>query len=160
MKISTKKQASCDEKRRSFLKLSGLLGLGVATTALLPIEQAEAVLFGKKEYKVSRTGLAMGTYVSMTAIHSSRDEAENAIGLAFEEMDRLSRILSRYDSSSPVSDLNSAGYLKAAPQEILELVAQCDDNDPQPCDLYNPAAIKYPYAANVYLRYRVFSETY
>ncbi len=124
MKISTKKQASCDEKRRSFLKLSGLLGLGVATTALLPIEQAEAVLFGKKEYKVSRTGLAMGTYVSMTAIHSSRDEAEQAIGLAFEEIDRLSRILSRHDSSSPVSELNRAGYLKAAPQEVLELVAR------------------------------------
>jgi thiamine biosynthesis lipoprotein len=66
----------------------------------------------------------MGTYVSMTAIHSSRDEAENAIGLAFEEMDRLSRILSRYDSASPVSDLNASGHLKAAPQEVLEVVAR------------------------------------
>ena len=124
MKISTKNQSTCDEKRRSFLKLSGLLGLGAVTATLLPVDQAEAVLFGKKEYKVSRTALAMGTYVSMTAIHSSRDEAENAIGLAFEEMDRLSRVLSRYDSSSPVSDLNSAGYLNSAPQEVLELVAR------------------------------------
>ena len=32
----------------------------------------------------------MGTFVAITAIHSSRDEAENAIGLAFEEIDRLS----------------------------------------------------------------------
>ena len=124
MKISTKNQAKCDEKRRSFLKLSGLLGLGAATAALLPVEEAEAVLFGKKEYKISRTGLAMGTYVSMTAIHPSRGEAESAIGLAFEEMDRLSRILSRYDGSSPVSDLNSSGYLNSAPQEVLELVAR------------------------------------
>jgi len=37
--------------------------------------------------------------------------------------------------------------------EPLTLVAQSDDNDPQPCDLYNPAALKYPYAANVYLMF-------
>lgn len=87
----------CDQKRRSFLKLSGLLGLGAASATLLPAEQAEAVLFGKKNYKVSKTRLAMGTFVAMTAIHPSRDEAENAIGQAFEEIDRLSSLLSRYD---------------------------------------------------------------
>ena len=124
MKISTIDQAQFDKRRRSFLKLSGLLGLGVATASLLPVEQAEAVLFGRKEHKVSRTRLAMGTYVSMTAIHSSRDEAENAIGLAFEEMDRLSAVLSRYDSSSPVSELNTSGILKGAPREVVEMVAR------------------------------------
>ncbi|MEN8136044.1 MAG: FAD:protein FMN transferase [Thermodesulfobacteriota bacterium] len=124
MKISTDAQAKFDSRRRSFLKLSGLLGLGVATASLLPVEQAEAVLFGSKEYKVSRTRLAMGTYVSITAIHSSRDEAENAIGLAFEEMDRLSAVLSRYDSSSPVSALNTSGILQDAPREVVEMVAR------------------------------------
>jgi len=38
-----------DQKRRSFLKLSGLLGLGAASAALLPAEKAEAFLFGPKE---------------------------------------------------------------------------------------------------------------
>ena len=124
MKIFATNQAKCDERRRSFLKLSGLLGIGAVTATLLPVEQAEAVLFGKNEYKVSRTRLAMGTYVSVTAIHASRDEAENAIGLAFHEMDRLSSVLSRYDGSSPVSDLNANGKLAGAPQEVLELVAR------------------------------------
>lgn len=124
MKISEKNQALCDHKRRSFLKLSGLLGLGAASAALLPVEQAEAVLFGRNEYKVSQTKLAMGTFVSMTAIHPSRDEAENAIGLAFAEIERLSRVLSRYDGASPVSHLNGAGNLTGASLEVLELVAR------------------------------------
>lgn len=35
----------------------------------------------------------------------------------------------------------------------LSLVLKSDDNDPQPCDMYNPAAIKYPYAANAYFMF-------
>ncbi len=114
----------CDQKRRSFLKLSGLLGLGAASAALLPAEKAEAFLFGKGEYKVTKTRLAMGTYVAMTAIHSSRDEAENAIGLAFEEIDRLNGVLTRFETSSPVGELNANGKIVAPPREVQELVAR------------------------------------
>lgn len=113
-----------DQKRRSFLKLSGLLGIGAASAALLPAEKAEALLFGSKEYKVTKTRLAMGSFVSMTAIHPSRDEAEEAIGLAFEEMDRLNMILTHYDASSPVASLNSSGRLESAPQEVQDVVAR------------------------------------
>lgn len=114
----------CDQPRRSFLKLSALLGLGAATSAFLPTRQAEALLFAKDEYKVSETRLAMSTFVSITAIHPSRDEAENAIGLAFEEINRLVGLLSRYDSSSPVYQLNENGKLRQAPAELLEVVAR------------------------------------
>lgn len=113
-----------DQKRRSFLKLSGLLGLGAASTALLPAERAEAFLFGNKEFKVTKTRLAMGTFVAMTAIHSSRDEAEQAIGLAFEEIDRLNGMLTHYEKQSAIGSFNAAGKLEQAPQEVLELVAR------------------------------------
>jgi thiamine biosynthesis lipoprotein len=113
-----------DQKRRSFLKLSGLLGLGAASAALLPAEKAEAFLFGHKEYKVTKTRLAMGTFVAMTAIHPSRDEAEQAIGLAFEEIDRLNNMLTHFEKTSAVGSLNAAGKLDQAPQEVLELVAR------------------------------------
>jgi thiamine biosynthesis lipoprotein len=83
---TTTPENTVDQQRRSFLKLSGLLGLGVAGAALLPAEKAEAMLFGKKEFKVSKTKLAMGSYVAITAIHSSRDQAEQAIGLAFQPL--------------------------------------------------------------------------
>jgi len=117
-------ETSFDQKRRSFLKLSGLLGLGAASAALLPAEKAEALLFGHREYKVTKTRLAMGTFVAMTAIHSSRDEAEQAIGLAFEEIDRLNNLLTHYDPRSAVGSFNGAGKLEQAPQEMLELVAR------------------------------------
>ena len=125
MKTTTKMpHGKCDEQRRSFLKLSGLLGLGAVGAALLPVDRAEAVLFGKSEYKVTRTRLAMGTYVAMTAIHPSRDQAEQAIGQAFEEIDRLTALLSRHDGKSPVAILNAEGKLASAPPEILEVVAR------------------------------------
>lgn len=113
-----------NENRRSFLKRSGLLGLGVATATLLPAASAEALWFNRKEYKVSQTKLGMGTYISMTAIHPSQDEAQEAFGLAFAEIERLSRLLSRYNESSPVAELNRTGSLQNAPIEVLELVAR------------------------------------
>ncbi|HSR35892.1 MAG TPA: FAD:protein FMN transferase [Desulfurivibrionaceae bacterium] len=122
--MSRNEHGTCNEQRRSFLKLSGLLGLGAAGAALLPATKAEAVLFGKNEYKVSRTKLAMGSFVAITAIHSSRDQAEQAIGRAFEEIDRLAKLLSRHDSSTPVSQLNQAGSLQGAPLEVLEVVSR------------------------------------
>ncbi|MEN8256814.1 MAG: FAD:protein FMN transferase [Thermodesulfobacteriota bacterium] len=122
--MKTPKTCHCDEQRRSFIKTAGLLGLGAASATLLPAQRAEAVLFGNKEYKVSKTRLTMGTYVAMTAIHPSRDEAEHAFGLAFAEIDRLNKLLSRYDVDSPIYQLNNKGALNKAPQEILELVAR------------------------------------
>lgn len=125
MKNAPAPQGPRDQQRRSFLKLSGLLGLGVAASGtLLPVRQAEAVLFGRHEYKVSDTRLAMGTFVSITAMHASRDEAQEAIGLAFAEIDRLCGILSRHDEASPVSRLNATGQLPDAPLEVLEVVAR------------------------------------
>ncbi len=122
--MSRSEHGMCDEQRRSFLKLSGLLGLGAAGAALLPAAKAEAVLFGKDEHKVSDTRLVMGSFLSMTAIHSSRDQAEQAIGLAWEEINRLCKLLSRHDSSTPVSHLNRTGTLPAAPVEVLEVVSR------------------------------------
>ena len=121
---TVEKKTPFDEKRRSFLKLSGLLGLGVASTALLPTEKAEAFLFSKNEYKVSNTRLAMGTFVAMTAIHPSKDQAEEAMGKAFAEIDRLSRLLTHYDQNSPVGSLNAKGRLENAPVEMIDLVAR------------------------------------
>ena len=109
--------------RRSFIKLSGLLGLGVATAGIIPIT-AEAVKFNKKMYKVSKTRLAMGTFVSMTLIHGSRDEAEEVMGRAFEEMDRLAGLMNRYEERTAVGLLNREGYLKDTPPELVDVVSR------------------------------------
>ena len=108
--------------RRSFLRLSGLLGLGLASAAAVPVT-AEAVRFNRKMYKVSKTRLAMGTFVSMTLIHPSRNEAEEAMGKAFEEMDRLTRMMSRFDDGAYIAQLNTHGYLTETPIEVHEVIS-------------------------------------
>ncbi len=111
----------CSMDRRAFLKLSGLLGLGVTSSTLVPLP-AEAVRFNKKAVKVSETRLAMGTFVSVTLLHPSRDRAEEAMNRAFDEMVRLERLLSRYDPSTPVAELNRAGTLRDIPPEVSEVI--------------------------------------
>jgi len=107
--------------RRSFLKLSGLLGVSLVSAGVMPV-RAETVRFNKKLYKVSRNRLAMGTYVSMTLIHTSREKAEEAMGLAFEEIDRLTGLLNRFDDGTAVGQLNREGLLKGIPPEVAEVV--------------------------------------
>ena len=109
--------------RRSFLRLSGILGAGLATSGVV-CATAEAVKFDRKTYKVSRTRLAMGTFVSMTLIHPSRDRAQEAMGRAFEEIDRLSRTLNRFDASSAVALLNRESLLRDADPVLSAIVAR------------------------------------
>ena len=60
-----------------------------------------------------------------TAIHPSRDEeAEQAIGLAFEEIDRLNGMLTHYEERSAIRSFNAAGKSYRDPEEVLELVAR------------------------------------
>ncbi len=106
------------------MRMSALLGLGTAVSTLLPSHDAAAFLFGKKEQKISKTRLVMGTYVAITAIHSSKDHAEEAISLAFNEIDRLNGVLSRHQPTTPLAELNSTGKLKGAHPELLHLLKQ------------------------------------
>lgn len=109
--------------RRSFLRLSGILGIGLASAAAVPA-WAESLRFNRKLYKVSKTRLAMGTFVSMTLLHPSRDRAEEAMGEAFLEIDSLSRAISRFDNTTAVSELNREGYLRDVPPEMAEVVGE------------------------------------
>jgi thiamine biosynthesis lipoprotein len=107
--------------RRDFLKLSGILGVGLTAAATIPAS-AEAVKFDRKLYKVSETRLAMGTFVSMTLLHTSRDQAGEAIFSAFEEIDRLTRDMSRFDRSTAIAQLNREGRLVDVPPDMANVV--------------------------------------
>jgi len=109
--------------RRSFLKLSGLLGLGMASASFMPLT-AEAVKFDRKQYKISDTQLTMGTYVSMTLIHASRDEAEEAMGNAFKEINRLVGMMNRFDDTTAIGLLNREGIIHDIPKEMSWVVSK------------------------------------
>jgi FAD:protein FMN transferase len=66
----------------------------------------------------------MGTVVSMTLLHPSKDHAEDAMEQAFQEIDRLSGVLSRYDRSSAVAFLNRAGHARDLPPEVIQVVSK------------------------------------
>jgi len=104
-------------KRRDFLKISGMLGLGLATFPV-GIRSAEAVKFDKNLYKISRSQPGMGTIVSITTLNPSKDHSEKSIALAFEEIERLTKIMSRFDSDSPVALLNRDGFCNNVPPEL------------------------------------------
>jgi FAD:protein FMN transferase len=111
-------------RRRTFLKLSGLLGVS-ATSGLIAPTGAEALKFDEKNHRVSETRLAIGTIVSMTVIHPSRDQAEEAMGLAFEEIERLSGLMNRFLGSTAVSHLNQEGRIKDTPPEMQLVLEKC-----------------------------------
>jgi thiamine biosynthesis lipoprotein len=99
-----------------------MLGVGFAFGGLMPV--SESVAFDRKLYKVTRARLSMGTFAAITAMHPSRTEADDAIGKAFEEMDRVSRLLNRYQSASAIGTLNKEGYLSDMPSEVSEVIAR------------------------------------
>ena len=119
-----KGKAGCID-RRQFLKYSGLLGIGFAAGGLMPV--SESLAFNRRLQKVTRARLAMGTFVAITVMDSSREKAEDAIGKALAEMDRVSRILDRYKSSSAVGTLNRDGYMRDIPPEVSEVIARSLD---------------------------------
>jgi thiamine biosynthesis lipoprotein len=124
MNMKSEHRFSLEERligRRSFLRMSGLIGLGAASGFMLP-KAAEALKFDQKNYKVSETRLAMGTVVSMTLIHPSKDHAEEAMGLAFKEIDRLSAMMNRFAGSAAISTLNKDGRLRDLPTEMQHVL--------------------------------------
>jgi thiamine biosynthesis lipoprotein len=106
--------------RRAFLSLTGTLSLGVATLGVpLP---SEAVKFDRHLYKVSKSHLSMGTFVNMLAFHPSQGEAEEAMGRAFEEINRLTAFMTRFESASYIGHLNGSGFLDDPPAEVMEVL--------------------------------------
>jgi FAD:protein FMN transferase len=107
--------------RRGFLRLSGVLGLGLAACPLTA-SLAEASKFDRQLYKVSQSRPQMGTLVSITVLNDSKDQAYEAIDLSFKEITRLSKLMSRYDPDTPLSQLNRDGFLRGVPQELFFVI--------------------------------------
>lgn len=106
--------------RRSFLALSGVFGLTMSSLSLpLPCDAAK---FSAKLHKISMGKLGMGTFINMTALHPSQNEAQEAMGRAYEEIGRLSTLLSRHDPASPVGYLNRETGLSDLPPELLHVL--------------------------------------
>ena len=106
--------------RRKALKLLGAAGIaGVSYSAVRSIEGAYAL--GGNQL-VSRTLTGMGTFVGVTVADPSRQKAEDAMGAAFQLMDRKENILSRFLPGSALSALNDAGKLEGPPKDLVQVL--------------------------------------
>jgi thiamine biosynthesis lipoprotein len=66
----------------------------------------------------------MTTLVTVTVEDRSAARAEEAIGRAFDEMERVAALLTRFEESSAVGVLNRDGRLGAPPPELRAVVGQ------------------------------------
>lgn len=109
--------------RRIFLKAFGAFGLGLACRRFT----TSSSLAGESDNKPERfteTRLMMGTYVSIILVHASEERSKSAADAAFEEIDRLSKLINRFDDESPVGRLNKEGGLEDAPQDLIEVITE------------------------------------
>ncbi len=106
--------------RRSFLKYSGILGAGLLLSPVLPA--GEAVAFGRGRYRITRTRMMMGTFAAITVIGPSRDKADDAISLAFDDMQRAASLFDRHQDSSPIGTLNLEGCATDLDPEVTALL--------------------------------------
>ena len=110
------------EASRIARKLSALVDLGLERVDHAPVS-TESVRLDRKTHKVTSSRPGMGTLVSISALGRSQEKAQEAIGRAFEEMDRLIQLLSRFEGSSAVSTLNSEGRIEGSPPELSHVVS-------------------------------------
>lgn len=109
------------ESARRARQLSELIDLGFVR-AERPVE-SDAVRVDGGGWRLSETVPAMGTAVSLSILDRSRDRGEQAIGAAWQEMNRVVGLLNRFDESSAVAQLNRDGRLADAPDELMAVVA-------------------------------------
>jgi FAD:protein FMN transferase len=106
--------------RRAFLRGLGILSTGWAVkgwTAPLP-----GLSFPSSLAQTSETRNLMGSFVTITLLHPSRGQAQDALGKAFQRMEALIPLFDRHDPASALSVLNESGTLPHPPPELLKLL--------------------------------------
>ncbi|MCA9519721.1 MAG: FAD:protein FMN transferase [Myxococcales bacterium] len=123
-----------DRSRRSFLQACGVLGLGfgasVAADRLLgrrtpsrsSIDAGPKPLPSSTDGRLRVTRVAMGTFVTITAIDPANERLVDAVESAFAEVARLESLLSRHNPDSPLSLLNLQRSLQTPPPELADVL--------------------------------------
>lgn len=114
------KQAMHTPQRREFLRTLAILAGGAT---LAPVMRVWPALASASLVSTTEERMLMGTFVSLTVLAPSRHLGQEAVGRAFEDMDRQIGIFNRFDSSTALSVLNDVGRLDSAPPELLDVLA-------------------------------------
>lgn len=132
MKQSAYSDLSRRQALRGLLMTGGLLLVPGLARAFAPAAEAAPYV---------RTGLHMGTFVTISLAQCSEAQAQEAAAAAFAECRRLEGILSRFDSSSPLSVLNAQGALRDMPPELASVLSQARLIGKWSADAFNPTVL-------------------
>lgn len=124
--------------RRQFMRLAVGAGAALGLRAALPKgadltaadltaaspseEAAHRSLAGESLAAVTTTARALGTRVSITALHRDRRTAELALVDAFAEIELVESLMSVYRPESQLSRLNRDGHLAEAHPHLLDVL--------------------------------------
>jgi thiamine biosynthesis lipoprotein len=108
--------------RRAFMQFLGILGGG--WTAKGWTAPLQTMPFSSSLHQTSETRNLMGTFVTLTLLHPSRDQAQAALSEAFQRQEALIRLFDRHDPASALSALNERGALSDPPPDLLNLLGR------------------------------------
>lgn len=126
-----------ESARRITETLASLAELGFRRTDASPIPPASVPVSGNR-HRVTSASPSMGTLVSVTAVHASRDLIDDSVGVAFEEMDRIVALLNRYDPSSAVFFLNDMGSIDTPPPELSIVLGRALEHHRSSRGIFDP----------------------
>lgn len=104
--------------RRDFIRLTAV-GAGALAIGGITLKEilAEPSL---KTYTETRA--LLGTFVTITVVDTSETSAKQAVRETFDEISRLSGIMSRFDSQSQLYALNASGQVFGASPELVSVI--------------------------------------
>ena len=76
---------------------------------------------------MKRTAAALGTKVSITAMHGSRDRAERAVGAAFGALDQVEQVMSLYRPQSQLCRLNRERVLDGPEPGLVAVLRRAQE---------------------------------
>jgi thiamine biosynthesis lipoprotein len=106
--------------RRAFIQGLGLLSAGWTVQGwTAPLK---TLPFSTSLSQTSETRNLMGTFVTITLLHPSREQAQAALGAAFQQMEAQIPLFDRHNPISALSVLNERGVLPGPPPELVKLL--------------------------------------
>lgn len=128
--------------RRRFLRHLSLAGAALTAGTLLPpvfSTLLAAAPLDQEQDTLQETRLLMGTTVTIALHAPSRTLAEDALGKAFAEMDRLIAVFDRHSQATALGTLNSQGRLDHAPAELVHVLGTAQRFGIASSHAFNPA---------------------
>jgi len=96
----------------------------VLVCSLIILLAAGSFLISEPLQRFEATQEKMGTYVTITIYHDNEDKANEIMNNAFDRMDEIIDIASRYNPNSELNRLNTNGTLKNPSDELVDMISE------------------------------------